>query len=997
MKNQRSNTDSGIALHYGKNNVISGNYISGTKGIGLYIHDQNVSTYPAGAAASGYNNVLIAGNIIKGSVMGSGLVLSTGNNFAVQNVMINNNVVFGNHANGLDIEAGLGVNIFNNTIYGNGAAGILVVYPAQPYQMQGVQIENNILYDPCTQNCSSHRHVQVTNTGMSGFVLMDNLYSPQSIGFTNAVDSRPLFANPLFTNAAGEDFTLKAGSPAIDAGGNVGIPFNGSAPDLGAFEYKSTPAQVNHAPVVSAGANQIITLPASANLSGTASDDGLPAGSTLTVTWSMVTGSGTVTFANVHTPATTATFSAAGTYLLQLSATDGALTSTSTVTITVNAASTVNKPPTVSAGSNQTITLPASASLSGTASDDGLPAGSTLTVTWSKVSGPGTVTFANANAKATTASFSAAGTYVLQLSATDGALTSTSSVTITVNAASPVNKPPTVSAGSNQTITLPASASLSGTASDDGLPAGSTLTVTWSKVSGPGTVTFANANAKATTASFSAAGTYVLQLSATDGALTSTSSVTITVNAASPVNKPPTVSAGSNQTITLPASAGLSGTASDDGLPAGSAMTVTWSMVTGPGTVTFANANAKATTASFSAAGTYVLQLSATDGALTSTSTVTITVNAAPPVNQPPTISAGSNQTITLPASAGLSGTASDDGLPAGSTLTVTWSKVSGPGTVTFANANAKATTASFSAAGTYVLQLSATDGALTSTSTVTITVNAAPPVNQPPTVSAGSNQTITLPASAGLSGAASDDGLPASSTLTVTWSKVSGSGTVTFANANAKATTASFSAAGTYVLQLSATDGALTSTSTVTITVNAAPQPPVVSAGSNQTITLPSTASLAGSVTGVPTGSTATITWVKTSGSGSVTFANANASSTTATFSTAGIYVLTLTASASGLSSSSSVTITVTAAPLAPVAMAWDPNAESYFAGYNVYRSTQSGFFTSAPLNGSTLLTVTSFTDFTVQNGNTYYYAVRAVSTSGMESSNSNLLQVTR
>ena len=607
------------------------------------------------------------------------------------------------------------------------------------------------------------------------------------------------------------------------------------------------------------------------------------------------------------------------------------------------------------------------------------------------------MTFANANAKATTASFSAAGTYVLQLSATDGALTSTSSVTITVNAASTVNKPPTVSAGSNQTITLPASASLSGTASDDGLPAGSTLTVIWSKVSGPGTVTFANANAKATTASFSAAGTYVLQLSATDGALTSTSSVTITVNAASPVNKPPTVSAGSNQTITLPASAGLSGTASDDGLPAGSAMTVTWSMVTGPGTVTFANANAKATTASFSAAGTYVLQLSATDGALTSTSTVTITVNAAPPVNQPPTISAGSNQTITLPASAGLSGTASDDGLPAGSTLTVTWSKVSGPGTVTFANANAKATTASFSAAGTYVLQLSATDGALTSTSTVTITVNAAPPVNQPPTVSAGSNQTITLPASAGLSGAASDDGLPASSTLTVTWSKVSGSGTVTFANANAKATTASFSAAGTYVLQLSATDGALTSTSTVTITVNAAPQPPVVSAGSNQTITLPSTASLAGSVTGVPTGSTATITWVKTSGSGSVTFANANASSTTATFSTAGIYVLTLTASASGLSSSSSVTITVTAAPLAPVAMAWDPNAESYFAGYNVYRSTQSGFFTSAPLNGSTLLTVTSFTDFTVQNGNTYYYAVRAVSTSGMESSNSNLLQVTR
>jgi len=67
------------------------------------------------------------------------------------------------------------------------ADGILVVYSAPSYQMQDVRIENNILDDLCTQNCSSHRHVQVTNTGMSGFVLIDNLYWPQSIA--NAVDA----------------------------------------------------------------------------------------------------------------------------------------------------------------------------------------------------------------------------------------------------------------------------------------------------------------------------------------------------------------------------------------------------------------------------------------------------------------------------------------------------------------------------------------------------------------------------------------------------------------------------------------------------------------------------------------------------------------------------------------------------------------------------------------------------------------------------------------
>src|SRR6185369_14382096 len=92
---------------------------------------------------------------------------------------------------------------------------------------------------------------------------------------------------------------------------------------------------------------------------------------------------------------------------------------------------------------------------------------------------------------------------------------------------------PTVNAGSDQTITLPASASLSGTATDDGLPAPpATLTTTWSRVSGPGTVTFGNANALSTSASFSVAGTYVLRLTAFDSALTSTDDVTVTVNSA---------------------------------------------------------------------------------------------------------------------------------------------------------------------------------------------------------------------------------------------------------------------------------------------------------------------------------------------------------------------------------------------------------------------------------------------------------------------------------
>src|SRR6185295_6354594 len=143
-----------------------------------------------------------------------------------------------------------------------------------------------------------------------------------------------------------------------------------------------------------------------------------------------------------------------------------------------------------------------------TASDDGLPnPPATLTTTWSKVTGPGTVTFGNASARATTASFSAAGSYTLRLTATDSALSAADDIVVTVNATP--NLPPTVNAGPDQTITLPAVANLSGTASDDGLPnPPATLTTTWSKVTGPGTVTFGNVSALSTTASFSAAGSY---------------------------------------------------------------------------------------------------------------------------------------------------------------------------------------------------------------------------------------------------------------------------------------------------------------------------------------------------------------------------------------------------------------------------------------------------------------------------------------------------------
>jgi hypothetical protein len=282
------------------------------------------------------------------------------------------------------------------------------------------------------------------------------------------------------------------------------------------------------------------------------------------------------------------------------------------------------------------------------------------------------------------------------------------------------NQAPAVNAGPDQTITLPSSAALSGTVNDDGLPSGTT-TETWSQVSGPGTVTFSAPHNRNTNASFSAAGTYVLRLSSTDGQLTGSDDVQVAVNPAP--NQPPQVSAGPDQTITLPASASLSGTATDDGQPNGT-LDISWTTVSGPGTVTFGTPNQASTTASFSDAGTYVLRLSANDSALQSSDDVQVTANPSGGGNQAPQVNAGPDQTITLPASASLSGTATDDGQPNG-TLSTTWSKFSGPGTVTFGDANQLNTTASFSTPGAYVLRLSADDSALQSADDVQVTVNA--------------------------------------------------------------------------------------------------------------------------------------------------------------------------------------------------------------------------------------------------------------------------------
>lgn len=130
----------------------------------------------------------------------------------------------------------------------------------------------------------------------------------------------------------------------------------------------------------------------------------------------------------------------------------------------------------------QTILQSESAVLHGTASDDGLPS-STVTTTWSLVSGPGTVIFADATAVDTSATFSATGSYLLRLTADDGELTASDEVEITVtDVVGAVNKSvsdTTVAIGEHLTYTLtvsnPFETTVTGVVLTDSVPANTVL------------------------------------------------------------------------------------------------------------------------------------------------------------------------------------------------------------------------------------------------------------------------------------------------------------------------------------------------------------------------------------------------------------------------------------------------------------------------------------------------------------------------------------------
>lgn len=217
-----STLDHGIYIHGGVGSIIRNNVVKNSSGYGIHLYDER-----------GYDlqDIVVENNRVYGSRLRSGIIVALGGNSRARNITIRNNIVANHDLDGIAVRDDVeNVHIYNNTIYGVGQYGIYF-----KYNVAGVIVRNNIIHLG-----AGKQHIY-NNNNAPGITVDHNLYWPAPLKITDVVAADPLVADPLFANAAQLDFTLRPNSPAIDAGVEVGLPFLGKSPDLGAVEFdKST-------------------------------------------------------------------------------------------------------------------------------------------------------------------------------------------------------------------------------------------------------------------------------------------------------------------------------------------------------------------------------------------------------------------------------------------------------------------------------------------------------------------------------------------------------------------------------------------------------------------------------------------------------------------------------------------------------------------------------------------------------------------------------------
>ena len=486
----------------------------------------------------------------------------------------------------------------------------------------------------------------------------------------------------------------------------------------------------------------------------------------LTPTWSVVHGGGTISSSGLFTAGS------AGTYANTVTATSGAVSGTASVTVTavtgpVASIEITLDPSTVGIGGTKQYVVVAKDA-------DGNVVPVVPAPVWSVVAGGGTI-------DATTGLFTAgtvAGDFANTIHVVSGSFSASVSVTIT--------------AGPLATVEVsPSTVSLAGGATQQYTAVGKdahgnlvTITPAWTVAAGGGTI-------DGTTGLFTAgatAGDFTNTVTATSGAVSGTASVTVTSGALTSITVSPSsqsLAAGAQQQFTA-----VGHDANNNVV----AITPTWSIAAGGGTI-------DASTGLFTAgttAGTFTNTVTATSGAVSATASVTVTPGALATIAitpSPATLAVHATQQFTVTGK-----DANNNTVPVPSP---SWQVFAGGGTI---DGNGLFTAGSTT--GTFTNTIGVTSGSIAAVATVIVTPGPVATVTVLPanaTIAKNSNQQYTVSAK-------DADGNVV--TGTVTWNNGNATAGTLSASGNFHASTV-----GVWPAQIKATVGGVTGSTGVTIT----------------------------------------------------------------------------------------------------------------------------------------------------------------------------------